>query len=110
MSTDEGEDSPSGTWEVILDKDVLPLLEIRRVDDQAIGQRKRVTWRRYYSKADSQKLIRWLDIALIVDTHLPPDLGGGGFLSLDLLSNSAAEGSLYGGGIGRPAALGIELL
>jgi hypothetical protein len=25
---DEGEDSPSGTWEVILDKNVLSLLEI----------------------------------------------------------------------------------
>jgi hypothetical protein len=45
-----------------------------------------------------------------VTTYLPPDLGGGGFLSLGLLSNSAAEGSLYGVGVGRPAPLGKEPL
>jgi hypothetical protein len=47
---------------------------------------------------------------MIVATYLPPDFGGAGFLSLSLLSNNAAEGSLYEGGVGRPAPLGKEAL
>lgn len=42
------------------------------------------------------------------ESHLPPDLGGGGLRDSGFLSNNAAPGSLYpcGEGTGLPPPLG----
>lgn len=87
---------PSGAWKSVLDQDMLPILKVRWVHNDAVAQRKSIARGAYYAVSvggDQRPIVNQRVKGQHLPPEAPPDLGGGGLRS-DLFSNRLDEGSL----------------